>query len=135
MSDSASLEQTFSHFVPQLYGTIISTIIIAIGLIAFEWRMGLAVLWVVPVAALLVLASKKAQDKAGTRTLLAKRVATDGLQELLETVKDVKACNQKQAYLNGLDEKLDVAEKATIHSELVSGTCITSAQALSLIHI
>ncbi|MDY3004218.1 MAG: ABC transporter transmembrane domain-containing protein, partial [Christensenella hongkongensis] len=129
MSDSASLEQAFSHFVPQLYGTIISTIIIAVGMIAFDWRMGLAVLWVVPVAALLVLASKKAQDKAGTRTLLAKRVATDGLQELLETVKDVKACNQKETYLRGLDEKLDFAEKATIHSELVSGTCITSAQA------
>lgn len=129
MSDSASLEQAFSHFVPQLYGTIISTIIIAVGMIAFDWRMGLAVLWVVPVAALLVLTSKKAQDKAGTRTLLAKRVATDGLQELLETVKDVKACNQKETYLRGLDEKLDFAEKATIHSELVSGTCITSAQA------
>ena len=129
MSDSASLEQTFSHFVPQLYGTIISTIIIAIGMIAFDWRMGLAVLWVVPVAALLVVGSKKVQDKAGTKTLLAKRVATDGLQELLETVKDIKACNQKKTYLEGLDEKLDIAEKATIHSELVSGTCITSAQA------
>ena len=129
MSDCSSLEQAFSHFVPQLYGTIISTVIIAAGMLAFDWRLGLAVIWVVPVAALLVVASKKVQDKFGTRTLLVKREATDSLQELLETVKDIKACNQKQAYLTSLERKLGAAESATIRSELVTGTCVTSAQA------
>ena len=129
MSDCSSLEQAFSHFVPQLYGTIISTVIIAAGMLAFDWRLGLAVIWVVPAAALLVAASKKVQDKFGTRTLLVKREATDGLQELLETVKDIKACNQKQVYLAGLGQKLEATERATIRSELVTGTCVTSAQA------
>ena len=129
MSDCSSLEQAFSHFIPQLWGTVISTILIAIGLLAMDWRMGLAVLWVVPVSFLFVLASRWLQDQFGTRNYWAKRAATDGLQELLETVKDIKACNQKEKYLSGLDEKLDQAEKATIRSELVSGTCVTSAQA------
>ena len=129
MSDCSSLEQTFSHFIPQMWGTILSTILITIGLLTMDWRMGLAVLWVVPLAFLLVLGSRWIQDKFGTRNFLAKRAATDALQELLETVKDIKACNQKKKYLNGLNEKMDFAEKATIRSELITGTFVTSAQA------
>lgn len=129
MGDCSSLEQTFSHYIPQCYGTVISTVLIGIGLLCMDWRMGIAVLWVVPVSALLVYGSKWLQDRFGTRSLLEKRAATDGLQELLETVKDIKACNQKERYLEGINEKLDVAERATIHSELVTGTCITFAQA------
>ncbi len=129
MSDCSALEQTFSHFVPQMWGTVIFTVLIAAGLLTMDWRMGIAVLWVIPVSFLLVLGSKWLQDKFGTRNFLAKRAATDGLSELLDTVKDIKACNQKEKYLKDLDEKLDVAEKATINAELITGTCITSAQA------
>ena len=84
----------------------------------------------IPVAAVIVAASKKVQDRCGTRALLARRAATDGLQELLETVKDIKACNQKGSYLAGLDETLAQEEKATVRGELVTGVCVTSAQAL-----
>lgn len=129
MSDCSSLEQTFSSFLPQLWGTVISTLIIAAGLLAMDWRMAIAVLWVVPFAALLLVGSRRLQDSFGTRNFFAKRAATDGLQELLETVKDIKACNQKEAYLSGFNEKLDRSEKATVQSELITGTCITSAQA------
>lgn len=130
MSDCSSLEQAFSHFIPQLFGTAISTVLITIGLLFMDWRMALAVIWVVPVSLLVVIGSKWLQDKFGTRSLLAKRAATDGLQELLETVKDIKACNQKETYLKGLNQKLAQAEKATIHSELATGTCITAAQSI-----
>lgn len=129
MSDCSALEQAFSHFVPQLWGTIISTVLIAIGMLTMDWRMGLAVLWVLPVAFLLTAGSRWLQDRFGTRNFLAKRAATDSLQELLETVKDIKACNQKEKYLHGLDEKMDESERATVRSELVTGTCVTSAQA------
>ena len=129
MSDCSALEQAFSHFVPQLWGTIISTVLIAIGMLTMDWRMGLAVLWVLPVAFLLTAGSRWLQDRFGTRNFLAKRAATDSLQELLETVKDIKACNQKEKYLHGLDEKMGEAERATVRSELVTGTCVTSAQA------
>ncbi len=130
MSDCSSLEQAFSHFIPQLFGTAISTVLVTIGLLFMDWRMALAVIWVVPVSLLVVIGSKWFQDKFGTRSLLAKRAATDGLQELLETVKDIKACNQKETYLKGLNQKLARAEKATIHSELATGTCITAAQSI-----
>lgn len=129
MSDCSALEQAFSHYIPQLFGTIISTVLIAVGLLCMDWRMGLAVLWVVPFSTLLVAGSKWLQDKYGTRNILAKRAATDGLQELLETVKDIKACNQKESYMAGLQDKFRLAEKAAIHSELASGVFVSSAQA------
>ncbi|MFT9056745.1 MAG: ABC transporter ATP-binding protein [Ethanoligenens sp.] len=129
MSDCSSLEQAFSHFIPQLFGTVISTVLIAVGLLCFNWRMGLAVIWVLPFSALLVFGSRWLQDKYGTRSILAKLAATDGLQELLETVKDIKACNQKENYMDNLQEKFRYAEKAAIHSELASGVFVSSAQA------
>ena len=135
MSDCSSLEQAFSHFVPQLFGTVISTVLISIGLLLTDWRMGLAAIWVVPVSALLVIGSKWIQDKFGTQSILKKRAATDGLQELLETIKDIKACNQKEIYLNRLKNKLTQAEKAAIHSELATGVFVSSAQALLRIGI
>ncbi len=135
MSDCSSLEQAFSHFIPQLFGTVISTVLISIGLLLMDWRMGLAAIWVVPVSALLVIGSKWIQDKFGTQSILKKRAATDGLQELLETIKDIKACNQKEIYLNRLKNKLTQAEKAAIHSELATGVFVSSAQALLRIGI
>lgn len=129
MSDCSALEQAFSHYIPQLFGTSISTLLIAVGLLCMDWRMGLAAVWVLPVSVLLVVGSKWLQDTFGTRSILAKRAATDGMQELLETVKDIKACNQKEKYMQGLEEKLDGAEKASIRSELATGVFVTSAQA------
>ncbi len=130
MTDCASLEQSFSHYIPQLFASVISTTLIAIGILWMDWRMGIAVLWVVPVSAIIILGSKWAQDKYGTNSIHAKRAATDGLQELLETIKDIKACNQKEEYINRLKETFNRQEQASIQAELVTGVSVTSAQAL-----
>ncbi len=129
MADCSALEQSFSHYIPQLFGTIISTVLIAVGLFCMDWRMALAAVWVIPVSAVLVIGSKWIQDRFGTKNILAKRATTDALQELLETVKDIKACNQKEKYLSTLEEKLKGEERAAIRSELATGVFVTSAQA------
>ena len=128
MADCSALEQVFSHQVPQLFGSCISTVLIGIGLLVMDWRLGLAALWVLPVALVMTIGSKRMQDKLGTRSLLAKRAATDAIQECLETIRDIKACNQKERYMAGLREKLSGVERAAIRSELTTGVLITSAQ-------
>ena len=128
MADCSVLEQVFSHQVPQLFGSCISTVLIGIGLLVMDWRLGLAALWVLPVALVMTIGSKRMQDKLGTRSLLAKRAATDAIQECLETIRDIKACNQKERYMAGLREKLSGVERAAIRSELTTGVLITSAQ-------
>ncbi len=128
MSDCNALEQAFSHNIPELFGALLSTTLIAISLFCVNWQLALAALWVVPVALILAVGSKAWQDHLGRRNTLAKLAASDGIQECLETVRDIKACNQKHEQLSQLEAKLARAEGAAIRSELTTGTLITSAQ-------
>ena len=128
MGDCASFEHAFSHTVPQFWGAVISTGIVCIGLLIFNWQMGLALLWVTPVSFAIVLLSRKWQQKLGKRHMEARIELAEGIQECLETVQDIKACNQEEAYLKKLDAKMDAAEKAQISSELTTASLITTGQ-------
>lgn len=128
MGDCASFEYAFSHTVPQFWGAVISTGVVCIGLLIFNWQMGLALLWVAPVSFAIVLCSRKWQQKLGKRHMEARIELAEGIQECLETVQDIKACNQEEAYLKKLDAKMDAAEKAQISSELTTASLITTGQ-------
>ncbi len=128
MSDCAGFEHAFSHTVPQFWGSLISTAIVCVALIIYDWRMGLALLWVAPVAFAIVLLSGKLQSKANQKHIDAKIALADGIQECLETVQDIKACNQEEQYLKKLDAKMENAEKAQISSEMVSACLVTTGQ-------
>ena len=129
IADCSSLDQMFSHYVPQLFASLFSTAVIGVCMFCFDWRMALAVLWVVPVAVLLTAGSKKIQDKFGTQNILGKRAVSDCIQEGLETVRDIRACGRQEAYLRELNEKLAKMERGAIHSELATGVFVCSAQA------
>ena len=120
MGDCASFEHAFSHTVPQFFGALISTAIVCIVLLIMNWKMGLALLWVAPVAFAIILLSRKWQEKLG------KKYMTERMN--LSTVQDIKACNQENTYLKKLDAKMDIAEKAQISSEMVSASLVTTGQ-------
>lgn len=128
MGDCAGFEHAFSHTVPQFWGSMISTALVCLALLFYDWRMGLALLWVAPAAFAIVWLSRTWQAKLGQKHLDAKLVLADGIQECLETVQDIKACNLEERYLQKLDEKMDQAEKAQISSEMVSASLITTGQ-------
>ena len=128
MGDCASFEHAFSHTVPQFFGALISTAIVCIVLLIMNWKMGLALLWVAPVAFAIVLLSRKWQEKLGKKYMTERMNLSEGIQECLETVQDIKACNQENTYLKKLDVKMDIAEKAQISSEMVSASLVTTGQ-------
>ncbi len=128
MSDCAGFEHAFSHTVAQFWGSIISTIIVCIALLIYDWRMGLALLWVAPISFAIVLLSRKLQVKMGKKHINAKLELADGIQECLETVQDIKACNLEEEYLKKLDQKIDNAEKAQISSETMTASLVTAGQ-------
>ena len=128
MGDCSGFEHAFSHTVPQFWGSLISTGIVCGVLLIYDWRMGLALLWVAPVAFAIVLLSRKLQTRQGQKHMQAKLALADGIQECLETVSDIKACNMEKSYLQKLDGKMDQAEKAQISSELVSASLLTTGQ-------
>lgn len=129
ISDCSGLDEMFSHYIPQLYASVLSTAFIGVCMLCIDWRMAIAALWVMPVAVLLTAGSKRLQDAYGTKNILAKRAVTDNIQECLETVRDIKASSRQEEYLAELDKRLIASEKSAISSELVTGVFVSSAQA------
>ena len=127
MADCEVLEKTCSHFIPGLFGSLISTVLIALGLFAFDWRMALAALWVIPVSIAILLASYKVQDRVQAKTMAVKMTCADGIQEYIETIRDLKASKAEGAYLDGLSGKIRAVEKQTISAELTNAVFVTSA--------
>ena len=118
MADCTTLEQSFSHWIPEFFGSMLSTCVVAVGLFAFDWRMALAALWVLPVSLAIVAFSGKVQNYFTRRQSEAKLAVAEGIQEALETMRDLKSDNAEGKYLDGLDKKIDVQEKRMIASEL-----------------
>lgn len=127
MSDCEVIETSTSHFIPGLFGSLISTMIISVGLFVFDWRMALASLWVVPVSLIIVLLSYKVQDKVLIKFMGSKMSCADGMQEYIETIRDLKANNAEENYLSGLKNKIKGVEKSNIKAELTASLFVTSA--------
>lgn len=127
MADCTFLEQSFSHFIPELAGSIISTILISIGLLFTDWKMALAALWVLPVAFAIVGFSAKIQENLNQKAMDVKMACADGIQECIETVRDLKANNAEQAYLKGLEKKIRAVEHRSILNEFGLAAFVVSA--------
>ncbi len=127
MGDCATLETAFSHFVPGLAGSLISTTLIGICLFAYDWRMALAAVWVLPVAFMITLFSARIQEYFNRKSVAANVALESGVQECIESLQDLKANNAEESYLKGLDEKIDDAEKKHIVTELGTALFVVSS--------
>lgn len=128
MADCTFLEQSFSHFIPELFGSIISTVFVSVCLFFIDYRMALAALWVVPVSFAIVALSSRVQKKLSQKQMDAKMECADGIQECLESVRDLKSNNAEDSYLEGLDKKIKGVEKRAVISELGTAVFVVSAQ-------
>ena len=128
MSDNTDLEHTFSHAVPQLFAAVLGMTLIAAGLFVYQWQLALALFWVVPVAAAMVLLSKAWQRRIQQNIYLDKRAVTEGVQEGLDTIQEIKACRMETQYLGTLGRALDKYESRLTRFELVGGILVSGAQ-------
>ena len=127
MADCEVLEKDCSHYIPALFGSVISTIVIALGLFAFDKAMALAALWVIPVSVLIIVLSYKVQDRSQQRNMSVKMACADGIQEYIETLRDLKANNAESSYLKGLRSKIHSVEKGAFKTEITTAVFVTSA--------
>lgn len=127
MGDCATLETAFSHYVPALAGSLISTTFIAICLFAFDWRMALAAVWVLPVAFTITFFSSRIQEYFNSKSVAANVALEDGVQECIESLQDLKANNAEADYLGGLYRKIDDVEKRHIITELGTALFVVSS--------
>ena len=127
MADCTFLEQSFSHFMPELAGAIVSTTLVAIGLFAFDWRMALAALWVLPISFAIVGFSARVQERMNQKAMDARMACADGIQECIEAVQDLKANNAEGAYLAGLEKKIRAVEHRSIVNEFGLAAFVVTA--------
>lgn len=130
MGDVNRMEHVWSHVLWYLYGAYISTAIIAVCLLVYDWRLAIACLWGVPVAFGLLFGSRKIAARNAERTKKAAVRVSDGIQEALENVREIRATNQEERYLNGLNQKIDEHERVTIQGELGTGLFVNAASVI-----
>ena len=128
MSDCAQIETASSHWIPELVGALISTALVGVSLfIFFDWRIVLASFWVIPAAFFIVWGSSKYQKMAVKKNNRVKLDLTEGIQECLESVRDLRASNAQDSYMRGLDVKIKKVEKEALFTELKLAVCVNSA--------
>ena len=127
MGDCATLETAFSHYVPALAGSLISTTLIAICLFAIDFRMALAAVWVLPIAFTITLFSARIQEYFNRKSVAANVALESGVQECIESLQDLKSNNAEERYLKGLDKKIDYVEKRHIITELGTALFVVSS--------
>lgn len=130
MGDVSRMEHVWSHVLGYLYGAYISTAIIAIGLFIFDWRLAIASLWGVPAAFALLFGSRKIAARNAETSKAASLVVSDGIQEVIENIREIRASNQQERFLNDLYKKIDDHETAVRHGELTTGLFINAASVI-----
>lgn len=130
MTDATTMEHVYSHVLPYLYGSYISTAIIAIGLLVFNWQLAIAALWSVPVAFALLFASRKLSAPLMRKARKAGLAMTENTQEMLECVREIHATNQEASFLGRADQLIARNEKDTMRSEIGAGIPVQLTQAI-----
>ena len=130
MGDVNRMEHVWSHVLGYLYGSYISTAVIAVCLLWYDWRLALACLWGVPVAFGLLFGSRKLTERQAEQIKRAAVRVSDGMQEALENVREIRATNQEERYLAGLYQKIDDHEQIMIRGELVTGLFVNGASVI-----
>ena len=130
MGDVNRMEHVWSHVLGYLYGSYISTAVIAVCLLWYDWRLAIACLWGVPVAFVLLFGSRKSTERQAEQTKEAAVRVSDGMQEALENVREIRAANQEDRYLTGLYRKIDDHERVMIRGELVTGLFVNGASVI-----
>lgn len=130
MKDITIVEHIMSHAVPQLIGSAITVALISVMLLIFDFKMGLSVAIVFPIAIFIVFASRRIMEKYGNRTLDIKNQSSDAIQEALDCIKIIKSYNIEKDYLQTLKEKLRKEFYASLKTEVVTGTFVMSGNAI-----
>ncbi len=130
MGDVNRLEHVWSHCLGYLYGSYISTAIVAVMLFSFDWRLSIACLWGVPVAFILLFGSRKINKRNSEITKQAGIQVSDGIQETLENIREIRATNQEEKFLKVLNDKIDSHEKTMLSGELSCGIFVNAASVI-----
>lgn len=128
MKDCSDQERLFSHTMPQIFGMGASTLVFAVMMFAFDWRLAASALWPIPVALVALLLTARVQKSHTAKKNAASLSFVDGLQEYLECHREIRSLNKVSAFQGELDRRIDRFEREKIGAELAMGVAVCSAQ-------
>ncbi|OUO60524.1 ABC transporter ATP-binding protein [Collinsella sp. An271] len=128
MTDVKTTEHAYSHVLPELYGAYITLGVAAVGLFAFDWRLALASLWSCPVGLAVLFGARSALQPMMHATRMRGLAISEDIQEALECVREVRATNQEERYLEHIRRDVDEAERQAFKSEIACGVCVNGGQ-------
>ena len=128
MKDCSDQERLFSHTMPQLFGMGASTLVFAVMMFAFDWRLAASALWPIPVALVALLLTARVQKSHTAKKNAASLSFVDGLQEYLECHREIRSLNKVGAFQSDLGRRIDRFEREKIGAELAMGVAVCSAQ-------
>ena len=120
MNDCTDLEHVFSHAIPQLLGSVISLIIMSVGMFAFDWRLAIALLWPVPVAFIILYVSRILINRGGKIVMIDLLNCGDAMQECIESIRDLKSYGYENEYYGKISNFTSKVEKSRIKAELMA---------------
>ncbi|MBR4599009.1 MAG: ABC transporter ATP-binding protein, partial [Treponema sp.] len=130
MSDVNRMEHVWSHVLGYLYGSYVSTAIVAVMLALFDWRLMISCLWGVPVAFALLFGSRKLAKRNAEKTKKASLAVSDIMQETIENLREIHATNQEEKFLSEVNKTIDFQEKTMIKGELATGIFVNTASVI-----
>ena len=128
MKDCSDQERLFSHTMPQIFGMGASTLVFAVMMFAFDWRLAASALWPIPVALVALLLTAHIQKSHTAKKNAASLSFADALQEYLECHREIRSLNKVGAFQDELDCRIDRFEREKIGAELAMGVAVCSAQ-------
>ena len=120
MNDCTDLEHVFSHAIPQLLGSVISLIIVSVGMLTFDWRLAIALLWPVPVAFIILYVSRILINRGGKIVMIDLLNCGDAMQECIESIRDLKSYGYENEYYGKISNFTSKVEKSRIKAELMA---------------
>ena len=127
LGDVATMEHAYAHALSQLYGAVVSSVLVFLALLPINWALDLAAFWSVPVAFAIIFATRRFVETASQRTRQAQIRVSDGIQETLDCVREIHATNQEDRYLERLFSTIDDTEAITVRTEMTNGLIMNSA--------
>ena len=128
MKDAADQERLFSHVMPQLFGTVISTLVFAAMLSVYNWKLALAALWPIPVTIIGLLLTARFQNKYSHNRNTASLTLNDELQEFIECQKELRSLNGVDEYQEKIKKSIKRYEQLKFKAETAMGIPVVSAQ-------
>ncbi|RDU54723.1 ABC transporter ATP-binding protein [Helicobacter sp. MIT 01-3238] len=118
MKDFASIEQANSHLVPQVFGSFVVSVVVFVGLAIYHFQMALAFFACVPLAVVILWATRRLSDYLSARHIDAVLDASNHINEYIDGITTIKAHSLSGEKFKRLERSFENLRKESIKIEV-----------------